>query len=126
MSVVYLSVNEVINTAEAALGHLPEVRDFHLFQSAIQRPRLRAFGTEAYPRLYDKAAVLLESIAGHHLFWDGNKRSATAVTALFLARNGIRPTWTPEQVYAFMLEVAQGQHEVPSIAQWLEAHSQAT
>jgi len=124
-SVVYLSVAEILQAAEHALGALPEIRDLHLLESAAHRPRLRAFGTEAYPSLMDKAAALLHSIAAHHLFWDGNKRSATQAVAVFLRRNGYAPTWTPQQAYDFVLEVAQAQHDVSAIAAWLSQHSAA-
>jgi len=121
--VVYLSVADILQAAEHALGFLPEIRDLHLLESAARRPRLRAFGTEAYPALMDKAAALLHSIAAHHLFWDGNKRSATQAAALFLRRNGHEPTWTPQEAHDFVLEVAQSRHDVASIAAWLAQHS---
>ena len=121
--IVYLSVSDILQAAEQALGVQPEVRDLHLLESAARRPRLHAFGTEAYPSLMDKAAALLHSLAAHHLFWDGNKRSATQAVALFLRRNRYAPTWTPQEAHDFVLEVAQGQHDVGAIAAWLSQHS---
>ncbi|MBL8164693.1 MAG: type II toxin-antitoxin system death-on-curing family toxin [Anaerolineae bacterium] len=118
----YLTPLELVQAAEEAIGHEPLVRERHLLRAAAARPALQAFGEEAYPTLLDKAAALLHSFAAHHLFFDGNKRAATRVTALFLERNGLRPTWTPGEVYAFVLEVAQNQHDVPEIAEWLRGH----
>ncbi len=120
----YLTPSEIYSAAEQALGYRPEVRDRHLLRSAAARPALRAFGTDAYPTLMDKAAAMLHSMAAHHLFWDGNKRIATRVTTVFLEKNGRRPTWDAEAIYQFVLEVAQNQHDVPSIAAWLEAHTE--
>lgn len=120
----YLTPSEIYSAAEEALGHRPEVRDRHLLRSAAARPALRAFGTDAYPTLMDKAAAMLHSMAAHHLFWDGNKRIATRVTAVFLEKNGRRPIWESAAIYQFVLEVAQNRHDVPAIAAWLEAHSQ--
>jgi len=119
----YLTPLELYNAAEAAIGRKPDVRDRHLLRSAAARPALQAFGEEAYPTLMEKAAALMHSMAAHHLFFDGNKRTATYVTKLFLERNGLRPTWTPEEVYAFVLEIAQNKHEIPAIAEWLMAHT---
>ena len=77
-----------------------------------------------FPTLLDKAAALLHSLAAHHLFFDGNKRTATAATERFLAQNGLRPTWDEPTIYAFVLSVAQNQVEIPQIAAWLAAHTE--
>ena len=119
----YLTPAEIYTLAEEALGREPYVRDRHLLRSAAARPALHHFGQEAYPTLLDKAAALMHSLAAHHLFFDGNKRSATRVTTAFLERNGLRPIWSADQVYDFVLEVAQNKHDVPAIAEWLSEHT---
>ncbi len=120
----YLSASEIYAAAEEALGRKPEVRDRHLLRSAAARPMLRAFGHEAYPTLLDKAAALMHSLAAHHLFYDGNKRTATQATILFLRANGLEPTWSECEVYEFVLEIAQRLHDVPAIAHWLAEHTE--
>lgn len=117
----YLTPAEIYAAAEEALGRKPDVRDRHLLRSAAARPMLRAFGTEAYPSIMDKAAALMHSLAAHHLFYDGNKRTATRVTEVFLRRNGLQPAWDADEIYTFVLEIAQNQHDVPTIAGWLSA-----
>lgn len=119
----YLTPAEIYEEAEKALGRKPDVRDRHLLRSAAARPMLRAFGHEAYPTLLDKAAALLHAIAAHHLFYDGNKRTAQAVTIRFLQANGLEPAWTEAEGYAYILEIAQNQHDVEDIALWLAAHT---
>lgn len=119
----YLTPAEIYAAAQEALGREPDVRDRHLLRSAAARPALGAFGEEAYPTLLDKAAALMHSLAAHHLFFDGNKRTATRATSIFLERNGLRPTWDAQSVYQFVLEIAQNQHDVPAIAQWLGQHT---
>jgi death-on-curing protein len=119
----YLTPAEIYAAAEDVLGRKPDVRDRHLLRSAAARPMLQAFGEEAYPTLLDKAAALMHSLAAHHLFFDGNKRTATRVTTLFLQRNGIQPVWEADEVYAFVLEVAQSRHNVPAVADWLARHT---
>jgi death-on-curing protein len=118
----YLTPAELYSIAEQALGRKPDVRDRHLLRSAAARPMLQAFGEEAYPELMDKAAALMHSLAAHHLFYDGNKRTATLATVAFLERNGLRPTWTPDEAYQFVLEIAQNKQDVPAIAAWLSQH----
>ncbi len=123
MSIHYLTPGEIYAAAEEATGEPAIARDPHLIRSAAARPTLQAFGTEAYPTLLEKAAALMHSVAAHHIFWDGNKRAATRVTEVFLYRNGLEPTWTDDEVYRFVLEIAQNQHDVPAIAVWLAAHT---
>jgi death-on-curing protein len=119
----YLTPAELYEVAEQVLGRKPDVRDRHLLRAAAARPMLAAFGQEAYPTLIDKAAALLHSLAAHHLFFDGNKRTATAAVERFLRRNGLRPTWTEADVRAFVLEIAQNQHDVAAVAAWLSEHT---
>ena len=122
----YLTPAEIYAAAEEAIGRKPDVRDRHLLRSAAARPALHAFGEEAYPTLLDKAAAIMHSMAAHHLFFDGNKRTATRVTSLFLESNGLRPTWDDAEVRQYVLEIAQNQHDVPEIAAWLAEHTAPT
>jgi death-on-curing protein len=119
----YLTPAEIYEVAEQVLGRKPDVRDRHLLRVAAARPMLRAFGQEAYPSLMEKAAALLHSLAAHHLFFDGNKRTATHAVIRFLIRNGFHPTWTDAEAYDFVLEIAQNQHEVSAVADWLTHHT---
>jgi prophage maintenance system killer protein len=54
--------------------------DLNLLESATEQPFQAGFDVEFYPTIYDKAACLFFSIAGGHIFTNGNKR--TAVLAL--------------------------------------------
>jgi death-on-curing protein len=119
----YLTPADIYSIAEEVLGRKPDVRDRHLLRSAAARPMLHAFGEDAYPTLLDKAAALLHSLAAHHLFFDGNKRTATRATTVFLDQNGLDVTWDADDAYQFILEVAQNQHDVPEIARWLETNT---
>jgi death-on-curing protein len=119
----YLTPAEIYDIAQEALGRKPDVRDRHLLRSAAARPMIQAFGQEAYPELLDKVAALMHALAAHHLFFDGNKRTATKAAVIFLNRNGLQPTWDAQEVYDFVLEIAQDKHDVPAVAQWLAAHT---
>ncbi len=119
----YLTAAEIYEIAEKTLGRKPDVRDRHLLRSAADRPAIQAFGESAYPTLLDKAAALLHSLAAHHLFFDGNKRTATAATLQFLDDNGLEPTWNADEIYQYVLEIAQNIHDVPDIAEWLAEHT---
>ena len=86
-AVVYLSLDDLL---EIAAGILPrvEVRDVGLLATAAERPRVSAFGSEAYPTFAQKVAALLHSIARNHALVDGNKRLAWSAARVFCLLNG--------------------------------------
>lgn len=120
----YLTPADIYTIAEQVLGREPKIRDRHLLGVAAKRPAQQAFGQDAYPTLIDKAAALMHALAAHHLFFDGNKRTATQATEHFLALNGLCPTWNASAVQQFVLEIAQNQHDVPAVAVWLAEHTE--
>ena len=119
----YLSAADLYSINEDVLGERPHVRDRHLLRSAARRPTLMLFGEETFPSILDKAAAVLHSLAYHHLFGDGNKRTATRAVIRFLHENGLDVTWESTAAESFILEIAQGRHEVPDIARWLSCHT---
>lgn len=122
--VEYLSASELYSINEAVLGERPYVRDRHLLLSAARRPTMSLFGEEQFPTILDKAAALLQSLAYHHPFGDGNKRTATIALGRFLRQNGFEPLWDETTIADFVLHVAQGGVDVPEIAGWLSQQTQ--
>ncbi|AKN18920.1 death-on-curing protein [Mycobacterium haemophilum DSM 44634] len=98
------------------------LRDFGLLEAAVLRPQATAFGDDAYPSLHEKAAALLHSLARNHPFVDGNKRTAWAATAVFYHLNGytIGSHVDDSQVVGLVVDVAEGQLDVPYIASTLK------
>lgn len=121
----YLSAADIYVINEEIVGHRPIVRDRRLLRSAADRPAIRVFGEEQFPTLLDKAATLLHSVAYHHLFSDGNKRTAQQAVILFLEANSYQATWQPHEASDFILEIAQGKHKVEAVSTWLATHTQA-
>jgi death-on-curing protein len=119
--IVYLDLDDLIEVAQLVLGSPPRVRDYGLLSSSVARPATVAFGHEAYPDVWEKAAALLHSLCMNHALIDGNKRLAWAATRVFLALNDV-PLCDVEvdAAEAFMLGVAGGQlSEVADIAREL-------
>src|SRR5688572_15827723 len=83
----YLTASDLYNLNDEVTGGHTYVRDVHLLNSAAKRPAIVVFGEEQFPTLIDKAAALLHSLAYHHLFADGNKRTALRAVTLFLEKN---------------------------------------
>jgi death on curing protein len=104
----YLSAEQALRIARAAVGGPIKVRDVGLLEAAVHRPWASVLGQDAYPDLLTKAAALLHSLASNHALVDGNKRLAWLATYVFLAKNGI--VLDPDDVaaYDFVIAVADG------------------
>jgi death-on-curing family protein len=72
--------------------------DLNLLESAAEQPFQAGFGVEFYPTIYDKAACLFFSIAGGHIFSNGNKRTAVLALDQFLAVNSIYLAFSNKQM----------------------------
>ncbi|MEL7157743.1 MAG: Fic family protein, partial [Actinomycetota bacterium] len=84
----YLDLEDLIELARRLLGDPPPIRDLGLLGSAVARPKTTAFGEDAYPDVWSKAAALLQSVVNNHPLIDGNKRLGWMATAVFLELNG--------------------------------------
>ena len=105
----YLDRDDVLTAGAAAVGHALTVVDYGLLDAAVARPRATAFGVDAYPNDFAKAAALLHSLARNHAFVDGNKRTAWAAAWTFLHINGIElGEFDVDDAEAFMNDVATG------------------
>ncbi len=113
----FLELDDVIDLAVALLGDPAPIRDLGLLGSAVARPQTTAFGVDAYPDMWTKAAALLQSIVTNHALVDGSKRLGWLSTAVFLEINGIGVSRASnDDVYELVIEVAAGQPTVEAIA----------
>ena len=119
MTYEYIDLEDLIGLGEALIEDFT-VRDLGLLGAAAERPRTSAFGQDAYPDLWTKAAALLRSLVNSHPLVDGNKRLGWLATAVFLDLNGGDPTLaTNDQVYELILSVASGNPDIEKIAKEL-------
>jgi death on curing protein len=124
--VIFLDLEALLHVATRTLGTEPEVRDYGLLESALARPRTSAFGQEAYQDIHEKAAALLHSLARNHALVDGDKRLALAATIAFYGMNGMRFTFTNDEAYDFILDVASGKlDDIPAIASVLQRSTES-
>ena len=125
--VEYLDVDDLIELAERLFGQTPPIRDVGLLGSAVARPQTTAFGADAYPDLWAKAAALLLSIVKNHALVDGNKRLGWLATAVFLDINGIDVSVASnDDVYELVMDVAAGNHTVAEVAERLSRLDQSS
>ena len=113
----YLTVEQALRIARAAVGGPTEVRDIGLLESSVHRPRASVLGQDAYPDLLTKAAALLHSLARNHPLVDGDKRLAWLATWVFLAKNGTILDPDDDAAYELVAGVAAGEiDDVDTIA----------
>jgi len=80
--------------------------DLNLLESASWQPFQAGFGQEFYPTVYDKAACLFFSLAGGHVFGNGNKRTSVLATDLFLHANSIYLNLSNEEIRRIAIATA--------------------
>ena len=118
--VEFLDLDDVVGLAVALLGDPAPIREIGLLGSAVARPQTTAFGEDAYPDIWTKAAALLHSIVKNHALVDGNKRLGWLATAVFLEINGVKISKAGnDDVYGLVIEVAAGQPTIEAIAKRL-------
>jgi len=112
---------QVVEATGGTIGLLhPEV-----LESALLRPYQAVFGEELYPSPFDKAAVLAQTIAHNHPFYDGNKRTATLAARELLRRAGYYLSLEEyiDEAEKVILQLATGQISWQDFSTWLEAYA---
>lgn len=128
MSVRYVGlVDDVAIAAEVTgleLETVTRTAKLDLADSALHAPAAAFGGTEFYPDLVDKAAVLAVRLTKNHPLLDGNKRAAWVTLRLFVAINDW--AWDPRPVVddaeRVMLAIASGEWDEDEMAAWLRNH----
>ena len=118
---IYLTAEQVLFLHDRLIeetGGEHGVRDLGGLESALARPQAAFGGTEFYPDLMTKAAVLMDGLTRNHPFIDGNKRASIATAALFLQVNGYRLTATNAELEDFALRVTTAKPDLAEIAEW--------
>lgn len=118
---IYLTAEQVLFLHDRLIeesGGEHGVRDLGGLESALARPQAAFGGTEFYPDLMTKAAVVMDGIIRNHPFLDGNKRAGISTAAMFLEMNGYRLTATNEELEAFVLRVTTAKPDIKEIAEW--------
>lgn len=125
-SAEYLAAEDLVELARRLLGDPPPIRDVGLLGAAAARPQASAFGEDAYPDIWTKAAALLHSVVNNHPLVDGNKRLGWLATAVFLEFNDASVSSAAnDAVYDLVMTVASTDLPVDDIATALRAVSDA-
>lgn len=114
---------QLIRAAQSRLGIQVQVRDQNLWESAVARPQASAFGADAYPSGWQKAAALMHGIAANHPLVDANKRTSWIAANELLEMNGQTLRHVSErEAERITGAVGRGQlNDVDSLAQVLQS-----
>lgn len=120
---VWLDVPEAIAIHDRQLaehGGGVGVRAMEMLESALGRPRNQwTYGEDDRCAL---AAAYAFGVARNHPFVDGNKRTAWVLARLFLALNGVRIDFAPEDAIRTVLALAAGELSEEEMADWFRQH----
>jgi death-on-curing protein len=122
----FLTIEDVLRIHEDQIeryGGSPDVRDAGLLASAVESPRATFGGQFLHVDLFEVAAAYLFHLVQNHPFIDGNKRTGTAASIVFLDLNGIEVEIDDDTLFDHVLAVAQGKISKPQIAAFLKLHS---
>lgn len=84
---------------------------------------MRYAGKELHKGVFQKAAVYFDSLARHHVFVDGNKRTAVVSSARFLFMNGYELATGNKEIEKFALRVVSEKPDLKTIAAWFKKNS---
>lgn len=100
------------------------VRDDHLLDSALARPRQSHAYGDPPPDLADLAASLAFGLARNHPSVDGNKRTAAVACEVFILLNGGTLDADDLELYPCYVALAEGSLSEAEFAAWLRQHIQ--
>lgn len=103
-------------------GGCEGVRDEGMLESAIECAYATFDGKDLYPTIEEKGARLGLGLISNHAFVDGNKRTGTFVMLTFLDANGIKMSYTNEDVIKLGTCVATGEYKLPNVLSWVNEH----
>ena len=103
-------------------GGLDGLRDESLFDSAVQSAFATFDGAELYPSKEEKAAKLGYALVKNHAFIDGNKRIGVYVMLTFLDVNGIKMTYSDNDIVSLGLGIADGSLSYEDVLNWINTH----
>lgn len=124
----YLTVEEVVAINFFIIGkyspnELKGIKEPALLESAVYRSQQSAFGKDAYPTIFEKAAALFESLAKNHCFHNANKRTAFVALVQFLKYNGYYFTMPQDDAIEFVVDVVNHRYSFVQIVATIKEYA---
>ena len=99
-----------------------ELRDIKLLDSALSSAFQTFDNKELFPSKEEKGAKLGYSLVSNHAFVDGNKRIGLLVMLSFLEINGVRLTYTDDELIDLGLGLASKKVSCEELLVWINEH----
>lgn len=110
--ITFFELEQVIETHDIQLrdhgGGIAGIKNQSDIESALNQPRVGAFGQYLHTDIFEMAAAYLFHIANNHGFNDGNKRTALAVSIEFLGLHDIGINATNDELTQLALCTVNG------------------
>lgn len=123
---IFLTTEQVIvihNDQIERYGGSHGIASLSLLESAVMRLQTSFGGKDLYPMIFDKGAAMMHSLIMNHAFVDGNKRTGTVSTLVFLELNGYKLIVSQENLISAALKVRHKKWSLAQISSWLKKHS---
>jgi death on curing protein len=125
---IFLTLDQVlyIQKFEAEFTNSPTlIRDQGALEAALAAPQA-SFGGEFLMDLFEMAAAYVISLAHHHPFLDGNKRTAAGAALAFLSINGYHIIESHDEELAdILLDFLNKTLSKEDVASYLKSHAVA-
>lgn len=122
-TVIYLTLEQVLVIHQDQIdryGGTAGIRALSLLESAIFRPQTTFSGKDLYQSHCEKAAALMHSLIMNHAFVDGNKRTGTTATLVYLLLSKRALHVTHHELVTTVLAIEKEKWNIEKIASWLE------
>ncbi len=111
MTIYYLTTEDIskINAFQIenySPGEQMGIKDLNALKMSVNQPSQDVFGQELYPRIEDKAAILMINLVKKHPFYNANKRTAVMAIDTFLQFNGYNMQFTLEEGVKLVVDIA--------------------
>ena len=106
----------------AEFGGSPGIRDEGLFESGLERARMR-WTYQPASSLAELAACYGFGLVKNHAMFDGNKRLGFLAIGVFLRVNGYRLVADRAEAVVVMEDVAAGRVDERALAAWIQNHA---
>lgn len=126
MDPLFLTLDEIFSLHEQQIrlfGGSSGVRDMTLLESALGTPSATFDGQFLHQSIFEMAAAYLFSLCKNHPFIDGNKRTATASSLVFLEMNDVEIDAAERSFYDLVIGVAESRVTKSEIAVFFQRHA---
>lgn len=119
---IKIDVNNALTLQKLVIdltGGTTGIRDIALLDSALNSAFQCFDNKEFYPTIEEKSARLGFNLVSNHAFVDGNKRIGLLVMLTFLEINGIKLSFTDDELVEIGLSLASGKMNYENLIDWI-------